>query len=293
MDSARSLLFAFVLNLVYFVVELAGGFWTGSLALLSDAGHMLTDVLALGLALFAAWVSKKPVSPGKTYGYLRAEILGAFCNGILLAIVCLLIFYEAIHRLLKPSPVMAEGMLIIAVLGLLVNLGSAVPLFRHRHRNLNVKGAFIHLMSDALGSVGAIASALIMMFTGWIHADAVMSLFIGLLIFWSAWKIIGESSQILLEAAPADISTEDVRHSLFQIPLVRDVHDLHIWTLASGEVLLTTHLCLDEKTAPVSMDECLDACESVLREQYHINHCTIQLETLNYKKKHAQSCQQK
>ena len=290
--SLKPLTYAFVFNLIYLFIEVVGGLLTQSLALLSDAGHMLTDVFALGIAIYAGYLATKPKSSQKTYGYLRAEILGAFLNGVLLLVISGSILYTAFHRLINPVPVHPEGLIVVAFIGLLVNVVSAVFLYKQQKHNLNIRGAFVHLISDALGSVGALVSGVIIYFKDLYYADSIISLVIALLIFASAYNIIKESSNILLESVPSNIDYDEVRESLLALQYVEDVHDLHIWTLGSGAVMLSAHVCLKDEFKTIAFwEECLVESEEILLSTFNIEHSTLQVEPFSYKDNHTVECQ--
>ena len=226
----RPLAVALAITAVFLVAEVAGGLFTGSLALLADAGHMATDAAALALALFAAWLARRPATPERSYGYYRAEVLAALVNAATLIAVSLYIFWEAFERLGTPPEVDSAPMLAVAVAGLLANAVSAWVLSRgggHEH-DLNTRGAFLHVVGDLLGSVGAIIAALVMLATGWYLADPLLSIGIGLLILRGSWRLLRESVDVLLEAAPTHIAPAAVREALTKVEGVRGVHDLHV-----------------------------------------------------------------
>lgn len=283
---------AFALNFLYLFIEIGGGIMTNSLALLSDAGHMVTDVSALGIAMLAAHLAEKPKSEKNTYGYIRAEIIGAFFNGFLLFGICFYILYEAIQRFMNPVTVQPGGLISVATIGLMVNLVSAWLLFRHQKNNLNIKGAFIHLMSDALGSVGAIVSGFLIYFYNWHFADPLVSIFIAILIFYSAYAITRQSMNVLLESVPPEIKTKKVEKALLKMKEIASVHDLHIWQLGSDSTMLSCHLCLKEEKEPVSsLGGILEKAEKMLKDKWNIHHCTIQIEPATYQEKHRLDCQ--
>src|SRR5215510_9562441 len=229
----------------YCVVEFVGGWWTNSLALLSDAGHMLSDVSAMALSLFAAYIATLPVTSQKTFGYYRAEILAAFFNGLALWLVAGIIFREAYYRFFSPPAVQGQGMVLIAGAGLFVNLLTAWMLHGAHDANLNLRGVFLHVLSDALGSVGAIVAGALILWTGWQWADPVTSVVIGILILISSFSLVRESVDILMQATPRHLNLAEVQHTLETIPGVTKVHDLHIWTLTSGLFTLTAHVVVN------------------------------------------------
>lgn len=272
---ARVLAGVLALTAFFMVVEVVAGFLTNSLALLSDAGHMLTDSAALALSLVAAWFSMRPVTPQKTFGFYRVEILAALANGVALILITALIAWEAFQRLLEPQAVQSLPMMAVAALGLGVNGVSLWLLHRFSEHNLNVKGAFLHVMGDALGSMGAIAAALIMWQTQWWLADPILSIGIAILIVRSAWKLVNQSLHILLEGVPLNLSLEEIAGTLAAEKGVVSVHDLHVWTVASGFVCLSGHVSVAEGH---SYPELLKRLRQVLHDQFHIHHVTLQLE---------------
>ena len=271
---SRRLRIALVLTALFFVAEVVGGFVSNSLALLADAGHMLTDVGALALSLFVVWFSRQPAAPEKTYGYLRWEILAAFLNGSLLLVVSVAIVWEAVSRLRAPEPLESGLMLLVATGGLLVNVAAAWVLHPvHRH-SLNARGAYLHVLGDLLGSVGTVAAALIVRATGWLPADPLASLFVTLLVMRAAWRLVRESVEVLLEATPAHISLGSVRGRLEAIAGIESVHDLHVWTVTSGMVAMSAHAIVRD---PRENQQVLEAAVAAMRGM-GIDHVTVQLE---------------
>jgi cobalt-zinc-cadmium efflux system protein len=271
----RRLALALALAATYMIAEVVGGLLTGSLALLADAGHMLSDVAALSLALFASWVASRPADNRWTYGHARAEILAALAQGVALVAVALLIAFEAFERLGAPRPVLGLGMFAIASGGLLVNVASLFILSAGRRSNLNVRGAWIHVLSDALGSVGAmLAGALIWAF-GWTWADPLASLAICALVLSAAWYLIREAVDVLMEAAPRGLDVEEVQRSLAAVDGVRSVHDLHVWSVGYGQIALSCHLVVprDDHGTPL-----LSEVYTMLGSRYGIDHATVQVE---------------
>jgi cobalt-zinc-cadmium efflux system protein len=273
----RPLVIALVITTAFLVVEVIGGVVTGSLALLADAGHMATDVAALGLSLFAMWLARRPATPERSFGFRRAEILAALLNSATLVVISLYIFWESFQRLGDPPDVDSGPMLAVALAGLLANALSAWVLMRGggHQENLNVRGAFLHVVGDMLGSVGAIAAALIMLATGWYLADPLLSAGIGLLILWSSWNLLRESADVLLEATPRDIDARAVQADLLQSPGVAGIHDLHIWTVTSGLVAVSGHV---EVTGDRDWSVLLQDLSTLLRDRYGIGHVTLQPE---------------
>ena len=272
----NALLSAFLLIAAFMIVEVIGGVITNSLALLSDAGHMLSDAAALGLSFFAIKLGEKSVSQEKTYGYKRFEIIAAALNGLALIVISLIIFYEAIQRFFAPPKVQSTGMLIISVIGLLVNIVAAWILMKgDKDENLNVRSAFLHVIGDMLGSVGAIIAALLIMFFGWGIADPIASVIVAGLILVSGWRVTKDSFHILMEGSPTEIDANEVKAALGQIPLVREVHDLHIWTITSGYPVLSCHITIADEGVH---DEILAQSQKILHDHFDIEHSTVQIE---------------
>lgn len=259
----------------FMVAELVGGLLANSLALLADAAHMLTDVAAIALSLFALWFAQRPATPEKTYGYLRLEILAALLNGATLIVLSGFIFYEAYQRLRAPAPVESGIMLAVAAGGLLVNVVAAVLLHRSAGHSLNVRGAYLHVLGDLLGSLGAVLAALVIMATGWTRADPLISVFVGLLILFSSWKLVRESVDVLLEAVPAHIDLREVRQAIDSIPGVDEVHDLHVWTVTSGFLAMSGHAVV---RTPDDYQRVLEDVHHCMRARFGIRHITVQLE---------------
>jgi cobalt-zinc-cadmium efflux system protein len=270
----RRLRLALIITSAFLVAEVVGGILSNSLALLADAGHMLTDVGALGLSLFVAWFSRQPETPQKTYGYLRWEILAAFLNGGTLLLISAWIGWEAVLRLRAPEEVVAGTMLGVALAGLGVNVVAAWLLHSSAGHSLNVRGAYLHVVSDLLGSVATVAAAVIVGLTGWWRADAIVSLLTIVLIVRGAWTLVRESVDVLLEATPAHISLGAVRAQLEAIPGVESVHDLHVWTVTSGMVAMSAHAIVRE---PDRQQHVLEHVHDAMR-LFGIGHVTIQLE---------------
>src|SRR5581483_1049928 len=265
-----------ILTTVYMFAEAAGGIYTNSLALLSDAGHMLTDVAALGLAIIAIWICKRPHNPRKTYGYYRLEILAALVNGVALVVISLAIFYEAYKRLHAPPEVHSVPMIFIALGGLLVNIASIVILHESQQENLNVRGAFIHVIADALGAVGAIIAGILMLTNSWYWADPVLSILTAALILYGSWQLVRDSVNVLLESTPSHLNYAEVKEALLRVKAVHDVHDLHIWTITSGSEALSAHIIVSEPQTP--NNEILERVKGLLKHDFGIDHTTIQLE---------------
>ena len=259
---------------LFMVVEAVAGWVSGALALLADAGHMLTDVGALALSLFTAMLARRPADPRRTYGYLRWEILAALVNGAVLFGIAAWVVFEALGRIRSPQPVDTGIFLAVAALGLVVNLGSLWMLHGLRHGSLNVRGAYLHVLGDALGSVGALGAAAVIALTGWTIADPLVSILLSLLILFGAWRLLRESTDILLEAVPRHISLEEVRGRMLGVAGVSAVHDLHVWTVTSGVVAMSGHAVVPDLP---SHPEALARLKQVLAG-LGIGHATIQLE---------------
>ena len=268
-----------VLTAVYMLAEAVGGWMTGSLALLADAGHMLTDVAALALALIAVWFGSRPATSSKTFGYYRLEILAALINGVALILISLLIFYEAYKRWNAPPEVRSGLMILVATGGLIVNIVCAWLLHGDHKDDLNVRGARLHIIGDALGSVGAIIAGALMSLYGWYAADPLFSSLISLLIVWSSWHLIRESTNVLLEGTPAHINLAAVEDAILQTTGVEDVHDLHIWTITSGREALSAHVIHIET---ISQAELLKELRAKLQDRFGVDHLTIQMETPDF-----------
>ena len=278
-DSRRKLSLVLLLTAIYMVAEALGGWWTGSLALLADAGHMLTDVAALGLALLAAWFSARPATSNKTFGYHRLEILAALVNGVTLVVISILILYEAYQRWAAPPLVRGNVVMLIATGGLGINLISAWILHGRHEIDLNIRGAWLHVISDALGSVGAIVAGALMWLYGWYAADPLFSALIGILIVWSSWRLIRESTNVLLEGTPAHINLAAVEESILRTDGVDNVHDLHVWTITSGREALSAHVI---HGYGVSQPELLKELRAKLHDRFGVDHLTIQMETPDF-----------
>ena len=258
-----------------FVGELVGGYLTNSLALLSDAAHVFTDAAALGLALFAIWICRRPASASKSFGYYRAEILAALVNGVVLWLVVLLIVVEAWRRLHEPPAVAGGGMLAVAVFGLVANAVIALRLREHRDHSLNLRGAYLHVLSDLLGSVGAVVAGVVIVATGWNAVDAVASVVIACLILFSSWTLVREAVDVLMEAVPAHIDLDAVQRALEGVPGTGEVHDLHVWSLTTGRYALSAHAVADGSSHDDAM---LATMADLCAREFQIDHVTIQIE---------------
>ncbi len=273
----RGLLIALSITFFMMIAEVIGGFLSNSLALLSDAGHMLTDTLALGLSFFAMTFATLPATEKKTFGFYRLEILAALINGTILVIVSLSILYHAYHRLSAPQPVEGALMLGVAALGLLVNVAGAFFLMKYRRTNLNIRGAFLHIIGDALSSVGVIVGGIVIFYTEWYLIDPILSILIALGIIIGAAALVIESVNILLESAPSHINIAAVSAEIAAVPGVREAYHIHLWTITSGVYSLSAHVLIDDQ--PVSSSrELLDDIRSRLQNKFNILHSTLQLE---------------
>lgn len=259
------------------LAEFIGGIFSNSLALVGDAGHMLVDSLALGLSLFALYLARRPSTLTRTYGYHRVEIMAALANGTVLLLVAAFIFYEAYQRFRNPGEVEAPLMLGVAVVGLVANLIGILLLRKGSHASLNVKGAFWHIISDTISSVGVIIAGLIIAFTGWPYADPVVAMIIGVIILFGALRLVRDSVDILMEAVPRNVKIEEVVDQIQTVPGVEEIHDIHIWTITSGIVALSAHLMIQDQMVSLS-SEVRDSVNRMLAERYGITHTTLQLE---------------
>jgi len=279
-STTKTLTIAVGITASFFVIELIGGILTNSLALQTDALHMLTDVFALGYALVAVWIAQRPVSLKRTYGYYRVEILSAFLNGIFLWAVVIFVLYEALQRIQQPPDVQSLNMLMIAVLGLIANGLVALTLSRSKNESLNIKGAFLHVLADVLGSVGAISAGLIMLFTGWYQADPIASILIGVLVFYSSGKIVRDSVNVLLEGVPPHIDVSSLERRILGMKGVKNVHDLHVWSIADTKMCcMSSHVVVEEGT---DRRELITKLIDILKGEFGIDHTTIQLEDKDY-----------
>lgn len=258
------------------IAEFLGALYTNSLALLADSGHMLTDVAALTLSLAAAWFTTRRATPQKTFGFYRVEILAALLNGVLLVLIALYIFYAAYQRLLDPPEVEAGWMLVVACVGLLANVLSAFLLFGEHRHSLNVRGALFHVVSDAIGSAGAIVASIVILLTGYYAADPAISVLVGLLILSSSWVLIRDAVDILLEGTPSHVNIVSLQGELCGISGVESVHDLHVWTLTSGILAMSCHVVIPKDE--LNRNNVLADIKGLARERFHIDHTTVQIE---------------
>lgn len=272
----QSLIWALLLTASYLVAEVVGAVITGSLALLADAAHMLTDVGGLALALFAIWFASRPATRSKSFGYLRAEVLAAMANAAVLLLLTIYILYEAYQRFFHPPEVLSTPMLIVAAIGLGVNLVSMRILAAGSSESLNLRGAYFEVLADMLGSIGVIVSALVIMFTGWTLADPLVGAAIGIFIVPRTWGLLSQAVHILLEGTPTGVDIPQLEGALRVLPGVNDVHDLHVWTITSGTDSMSGHLVVDEGT---DEQHVLRHARELLHEKFGIDHVTIQVET--------------
>jgi cobalt-zinc-cadmium efflux system protein len=274
-QNSRALATALAITATYTVAEVIGGLITGSLALLADAAHMLSDNFSLGLALFAFWLSARPPTPHRSFGYKRAEILAVLVNGVTLVAISLWIFYEAYRRFQDPPEILGGWVIAVAVMGLFVNVAAAWVLMRSEAESLNLQGALRHILADLAGSVGVIAAALVILLTGWLYADPIISVLIGLLVLGSSWKLLRDSVSILLEQAPPGVNVNEVGKKMVGLEGVEEVHDLHIWTITSGFPALAAHILVGED------EDCHERrreIEKMIYRDFGIEHTTLQVD---------------
>ena len=288
--SQRLLFIVLTLTLVYMIAEAVGGYLANSLALLSDAGHMFTDVAALALSLFAVRFASRPSTPRKTYGFYRLEILAALVNGVTLIVLSLLICFEAYKRLRSPEEINGWLLIIISSGGLIINLISAYLLSHSHQESLNVRGAFLHVLGDLLGSVAAVVAGIMVIWRGWKWADPVFSVIISVLIIYSSWRLVADAVNILLEGTPSHINIAAVEEAMRTVSGVREVHDLHIWTITSGRHAVTAHVVVNDASDSYRI---LRETRELLAGRFALTHSTIQIEDptfatiFNVKKKEA------
>jgi cobalt-zinc-cadmium efflux system protein len=271
-QEVRALWIALAVTASFALIEAAGGWLAGSLALISDAGHMLTDAASLSLAIFARWVARRPPSRRASYGYARAEVLAAFINALALLALVVFIAVEAVRRLLVPQPVAGGLLLGVACAGLLANLFTAWILSRAQG-SLNLRGALLHVISDLLGSAAAIVAGAVILATGWAPIDPILSLAVSVLILRSTWRLLAESTGVLMEGVPAHLSYEEIGRALARVPGIAAVHDLHVWHMTSNRAALSAHVLIDE---PSAWPQTLSAAQRMLAQRFGIDHVTIQ-----------------
>ncbi len=266
------------LTFVFMIAEAVGGWWVNSLALIADAGHMLTDVAAMALTLTAIWFAARPATSKKTFGYYRLEILAAFVNGIVLVLLSIWIIWEAVNRWQSPPEVRGFALTVIAIGGLIVNIIAAFLLHSDQKHDLNIRGAWLHVMGDMLGSVAAIIAGLLIVAFGWVWADALCSILISFIIIFGSWRLISDSVNVLLEGTPSHISLAAVEAAIMNTEGVSGVHDLHVWTISSGMEALSVHITHNDVTAHSDL---LVSIRDRLHSEFGIDHLTIQMETLD------------
>jgi cobalt-zinc-cadmium efflux system protein len=273
----RGLLIALSITVLMMVAELVGGFIANSLALLSDAGHMLTDNLALLMSFFAMKFAAMPATDRRTFGFYRLEILAALINGVILVLISLYIVYEAYLRIQHPQPVQGTLMLVVAIIGLVANIIGAVVLTKHSHTNLNLRGAYLHIIGDALSSVGVVVGGIIILLTGWYLIDPILSILISFVIIYGAWALVKESVSILLESVPAHVDVDVVAAEITKLAGVREAYHIHAWTITSGVYAMSAHVIIDDQLVSRSR-ELLEDIRTMLADKFRIHHSTIQLE---------------
>ncbi len=279
---------ALAITLLYMIVEAIGGWWTNSLALIADAGHMLTDVAALVLTLSAIWFGARPATATKTFGYYRLEILAAFVNGIVLVLLSLWVIYEAYQRWQSPPVISGSELSLVAAGGLLANIVAAKLLHHDHHHDLNMRGAWLHVMGDLLGSAAAIVAGILIVAFGWLWADPVCSVLISLIIIFSSGRLVLESVNILLEGTPGHIDLAAVERVMLETEGVTGVHDLHVWTISSGRHALSVHI---NHLRSIEHSELLVLLRERLRHHFRIDHLTIQMETSDHEKEALYICE--
>lgn len=276
----RSLMLVFSFTSLYLIVEAVTGLLTNSLALVADAGHMLTDVAGLGLALMAIRFGERPATPERTYGYYRVEILAALTNAVVLIGISAYILFEAYQRFRNPPEVASMPMLIVAIVGLVLNIAGAVLLRKGSQESLNMRGAYFEVLSDLLTSVGVIVAAVIMLTTGWYYADPLISAGIGLFILPRTWLLLREAVAVLLEGTPSDVNLAALRELVGRIPGVREMHDLHVWTLTSGVNAMSAHVVILDDSIHNSV---LSAVHETVTGNFKIKHVTVQIEQVGWR----------
>ncbi len=286
-QSRSKLTIVLTLTSGFMLVEAVAGWYSGSLALIADAGHMLGDVAALALALFAVWLSSKPAGRSRTYGFHRSEILAALANSVLLVVISIAIFCEAIHRFSLPPEIQSTPMLVVAVLGLIVNLISMKLLGAHSHGSLNAKAAYLEVFSDMLASCAVIVAGLVIMFTGWYLADPILSAILSIFIVSRTWGLLKESVEILMESAPREFDLEALTKAFLAVDGVVQVHDLHVWTITSGLLAMSCHLTVEPKANSQAV---LNQVNALMAKEFKIRHTTIQIELADSERKCNDIC---
>jgi cobalt-zinc-cadmium efflux system protein len=286
-QSRSKLTIVLALTASFMIVEAVAGWYTGSLALIADAGHMLGDVAALALALFAVWLSNKPAGPSRTYGFHRSEILAALANSVLLVVISIAIFCEAIHRLSQPPEIHSLPMLVVALLGLIINLISMKLLGAHSHGSLNAKAAYLEVFADMLASCAVIVAGLIIMFTGWYLADPLLSAVLSIFIVSRTWGLLKESVEILMESAPREFDLDALTNAFLAVDGVVQAHDLHVWTITSGLLAMSCHLTIEPQADGQAV---LNQVNSLMEKDFKISHTTIQIELADSERKCNDIC---
>jgi cobalt-zinc-cadmium efflux system protein len=276
-EGRQGLLIALSITVLMMIAELVGGLLSNSLALLSDAGHMLTDNLAILLSFFAMKFATMPATDRRTFGFYRLEILAALINGIVLVLISFYIIYQAYLRILDPQPVQGTLMLLVAIIGLVANIIGALVLTKHSHANLNIRGAYLHIIGDALSSVGVVAGGVVILLTGWYLIDPILSILISFVIIYGAWALVKESVSILLESVPSHVDIDIVAADIGKIAGVREAYHIHVWTITSGVYAMSAHVIIDDQLVSRSRD-LLDEIRALLSKKFKILHSTIQLE---------------
>ena len=270
----RSLLIVLLMTGTFMVIEVVGGLLTGSLALLADAGHMLTDVAALGLSAFAMWMAARPSTPEKSYGYHRAEILAAVTNAVVLLLLSIWILYEAYRRVFEPPHVLGVPMLLIGLVGLAVNVASMKLLAHESASSLNVRSAYLEVLSDAISSVGVIIGGVTIWLTGWFLIDPLLSAGISIFIVWRTWALLTQAVHVLMEGVPTHLDAKEIGQAMAGVPGVKGIHDLHIWTITSGLDALSAHVVV---SVGEDRDAVLERLQQLLRDGFRIDHVTLQI----------------
>ena len=273
----RDLLIALSITVLMMIAEVVGGLLSNSLALLSDAGHMFTDNLALLLSFFAMKFATMPATEKKTFGFYRLEILAALLNGIVLVLISIYIMYQAYLRMIHPQPVEGQLMLIVAIIGLVANVAGAFFLFKHSHASLNIRGAYLHIVGDALSSVGVVIGGIIIIYFGWYLIDPILSIIISMIIIYGSWSLVKESVNILLESVPSHLDIDTVTAEIAQVKGVREAYHIHIWAITSGVYSMSAHVLIDDQLVS-GCRNIIDEIRELLLNKFNILHSTIQLE---------------
>ncbi len=277
--ASRSLKLALAVTLVFMVVELLGGFYANSLALISDGVHMAMDAGALGVSLFVVWLASRPARGGYTYGFQRAEVLGALLNGLTIWLISGFLVFESFERFKAPPSIRAEWVIGVGLAGLIANLASLKFLHVSQKSSLNVRSAYLHVLTDCLGSVAAVVSGIVIEYTGWSIVDPILTCVFSVLMLWGSWRLVWESIEVLMERSPQDVNLNAIENSLAEIEGVSGLHDLHVWTLSSGTVALSVHLKKILSDASVTEGQILVRASEMLSKKFGITHSTIQIES--------------